>query len=68
MHVDPQTCYVVELIMLPSAVMKDSNIWSTQGWLRPAEYPVVLKCSATRKAIFRLYGEIWPCGNKLLSL
>lgn len=49
MHVDPQTCYVVEPIMVLSAVMKDSNIWPTQGCLRPAEYPVVFKCSATGK-------------------
>lgn len=49
MHVDPQTCYVVEPIMLLSAVIKDSNIWPTQGCLRPAEYPVVFKCGATGK-------------------
>lgn len=47
MHLDPQTPGVVDLIMLLSAVMNGPDVWSTQGWLRPAEPPLVSECRAT---------------------
>lgn len=46
-HVDPQTGYVVELIVLLSAVIDDSNVRSPRGWLTPAEHAAVWSCVTT---------------------